>query len=138
MAIGKKLAKAREGIDREHLYSLDEAIKMVKERAKSKFDETIEIAKRSGAPAEIYHLKVAGKQNWGKLDDVIKRVEAARAIGPVMGDRPLHQGAPEGHHAVERRRHRGRRLQRHTAGVAAAARHLRQATRWGAHPRRTG
>jgi N-acyl-D-amino-acid deacylase len=44
-------------------------------------DETIEIAKRSGAPAEIYHLKVAGKQNWGKLDDVIRKVEAARASG---------------------------------------------------------
>ena len=44
MAVGKKLAKAREGIDREHLYKLDEAIKMVKERASAKFDETIEIA----------------------------------------------------------------------------------------------
>ena len=44
MAIGKKLAKAREGIDREHLYSIDEAIKMVKSRASAKFDETIEIA----------------------------------------------------------------------------------------------
>ncbi len=44
-------------------------------------DETIEIAKRSGAPAEIYHLKVAGKQNWGKLDDVIRKVESARATG---------------------------------------------------------
>ena len=44
MAIGKKLAKAREGIDREHLYTLTEAVKMVKERASAKFDETIEIA----------------------------------------------------------------------------------------------
>ncbi len=44
MAIGKKLAKAREGIDREHLYTIDEAIKMAKERASAKFDETIEIA----------------------------------------------------------------------------------------------
>ena len=44
MAIGKKLIKAREGINREKLYSLADAIKMVKERAKSKFDETIEIA----------------------------------------------------------------------------------------------
>src|SRR6202051_2218282 len=43
MAIGKRLSKAREGVDREHLYPLAEAIKMVKERAKSKFDETIEI-----------------------------------------------------------------------------------------------
>jgi large subunit ribosomal protein L1 len=44
MAIGKRLKKVREGIDREKLYPLADAIKMVKERAKSKFDETIEIA----------------------------------------------------------------------------------------------
>ena len=44
MAIGKRLKKAREGVDREKLYSLTDAIKMVKERAKSKFDETVEIA----------------------------------------------------------------------------------------------
>ena len=44
-------------------------------------DETIDIAKRSGAPAEIYHLKVAGRRNWGKLDAVIAKIEAARASG---------------------------------------------------------
>jgi large subunit ribosomal protein L1 len=44
MAIGKRLNKAREGIDREKLYPLADAIKMVKERAKAKFDETIEVA----------------------------------------------------------------------------------------------
>ena len=44
MAIGKRLKKAREGVDREKLYPLTDAIKMVKERAKSKFDETVEIA----------------------------------------------------------------------------------------------
>src|SRR3977135_1903390 len=44
MAIGKRLKKAREGVDREKLYPLGDAIKMVKERAKSKFDETVEIA----------------------------------------------------------------------------------------------
>jgi large subunit ribosomal protein L1 len=44
MAIGKRLKNAREGIDREKLYPLADAIKMVKERAKSKFDETIEVA----------------------------------------------------------------------------------------------
>jgi N-acyl-D-amino-acid deacylase len=43
--------------------------------------ETIDIAKASGAPAEIYHLKAAGQANWGKLDTVIKDVEAARAAG---------------------------------------------------------
>src|SRR6202171_5602879 len=44
MAIGKRLKKAREGVDREKLYPLADAIKMVKERAKAKFDETIEIS----------------------------------------------------------------------------------------------
>jgi N-acyl-D-amino-acid deacylase len=43
--------------------------------------ETIDIAKASGAPAEIYHLKAAGQVNWGKLDAVIGQVEAARASG---------------------------------------------------------
>jgi N-acyl-D-amino-acid deacylase len=43
--------------------------------------ETIEIAQASGAPAEIYHLKVAGKSNWNKLDPLIKTIEAARASG---------------------------------------------------------
>ena len=48
MAAGKKITKAREGIDREKLYSLDEAIKMVKARVSAKFDETIEIAMNLG------------------------------------------------------------------------------------------
>ena len=42
--VGKKITKAREGIDRNKLYKLDEAVKMVKARASAKFDETIEIA----------------------------------------------------------------------------------------------
>jgi len=44
-------------------------------------DELIQISKDSGAPAEIYHLKASGQQNWGKLDTVIARIEAARAGG---------------------------------------------------------
>src|SRR5262244_2541829 len=45
---GKRVLKAREGINRERLYSLDEAVKMVKDRAKAKFDETVEIAMNLG------------------------------------------------------------------------------------------
>ncbi|WOF44425.1 D-aminoacylase [Sphingopyxis indica] len=44
-------------------------------------DELIEISRKSGAPAEIYHLKFAGKANWGKYDPIIARVEAARKAG---------------------------------------------------------
>lgn len=44
-------------------------------------DELIRIARESGAPAEIYHLKAAGVDNYGKMDEVIARVEAARAEG---------------------------------------------------------
>lgn len=44
-------------------------------------DELIDIARKSGGPAEIYHLKQAGQPNWDKLDAVIARVEAARKAG---------------------------------------------------------
>jgi N-acyl-D-amino-acid deacylase len=44
-------------------------------------DELITIARASGGPAEIYHLKQAGRGNWDKLDPIIARVEAARASG---------------------------------------------------------
>ncbi len=44
-------------------------------------DETISIARQSGAPAEIYHLKAGGKSNWPKLDEVIAKVNAARKSG---------------------------------------------------------
>jgi N-acyl-D-amino-acid deacylase len=47
----------------------------------SALQETIEIAKASGAPAEIYHLKISGKDNWGKIDKVIATVDQARASG---------------------------------------------------------
>jgi large subunit ribosomal protein L1 len=48
MAHGKRVQAAREGIDRTKLYPLSEAVKLVKERAKAKFDETIEIAMNLG------------------------------------------------------------------------------------------
>jgi N-acyl-D-amino-acid deacylase len=43
--------------------------------------ETIDIARASGAPAEIYHLKAAGKENWDKLGALIAAVDRARAQG---------------------------------------------------------
>ena len=44
-------------------------------------DELVEISRKSGAPAEIYHFKQAGKVNWDKLDAAIAKVNAARAEG---------------------------------------------------------
>jgi N-acyl-D-amino-acid deacylase len=43
--------------------------------------ESIDIARASGAPAEIYHLKAAGKANWSKLDSLIALVNQARSSG---------------------------------------------------------
>src|SRR5919197_3515999 len=45
---GKRVKTTREGIDRTKLYPLDQAVKMVKDRAKAKFDETIEVAMNLG------------------------------------------------------------------------------------------
>jgi N-acyl-D-amino-acid deacylase len=44
-------------------------------------EELIGIARAANVPAEIYHLKAAGAQNWAKIDSVIARVNAARAEG---------------------------------------------------------
>jgi N-acyl-D-amino-acid deacylase len=43
--------------------------------------ETIDIARASGAPAEIYHFKQAGRPNWGKFDAAVAMVEDARKQG---------------------------------------------------------
>ncbi len=44
-------------------------------------DELITISREAHVPAEIYHLKAAGRQNWPKMDEVIRHVNAARAEG---------------------------------------------------------
>jgi N-acyl-D-amino-acid deacylase len=44
-------------------------------------DELLAIARATNAPAEIYHLKAAGKGNWGKLDAVVAKVDSARRAG---------------------------------------------------------
>jgi large subunit ribosomal protein L1 len=48
MANGKRTTAVREGVDRTKLYPLEEAVKMVKDRAKATFDETIEVAMNLG------------------------------------------------------------------------------------------
>jgi N-acyl-D-amino-acid deacylase len=44
-------------------------------------DELITIAREADIPAEIYHLKAAGQSNWSKMEQVIRKIEAARASG---------------------------------------------------------
>lgn len=44
-------------------------------------DELIRIAREANIAAEIYHLKAAGQSNWGKLDEVIKKIDTARQQG---------------------------------------------------------
>jgi N-acyl-D-amino-acid deacylase len=44
-------------------------------------DELVDISRRSGAPAEIWHFKASGPGNWPKQQAAIERVEAARAAG---------------------------------------------------------
>jgi N-acyl-D-amino-acid deacylase len=44
-------------------------------------DEVFRIAREAGIPAEVYHLKAAGKASWGRMPQILKRIEAARAEG---------------------------------------------------------
>src|SRR6476469_3203704 len=59
----KRTAAIREGVDREKLYPLEEAVKMVKERAKAKFDETIEVAMNLGVDPRHADQMVRGVAN---------------------------------------------------------------------------
>src|SRR5579863_3366280 len=60
---GKRLTKARDGIDRIKLYPLPEAVKLVKERAIAKFDETVEIAMNLGVDPKHADQMVRGVVN---------------------------------------------------------------------------
>jgi len=51
------------------------------DRLQQAVQETFDIAEASGAPAEIYHFKQAGRDNWGKLDKVVDMIDAERAKG---------------------------------------------------------
>ena len=66
-------------------------------------EEVFRIAREADVPAEIWHLKTAGRQNWGRMGAVLKRIEAARAEGleiaanmyPWMASsNSLHAGFP--------------------------------------------
>src|SRR5438128_4561822 len=44
-------------------------------------DELIRISREAGIPAEVYHIKAAGQPNWGKIDDLLTRIEGAQKKG---------------------------------------------------------
>ena len=50
-------------------------------RLEEAVEEFITIAREAGVRGEIYHLKAAGESNWGKMERVLQRIEAARAEG---------------------------------------------------------
>ncbi len=79
--IGKRLKKAREGVDREKFYAIDEAIKVVKERAKAKFDETVEVSMNLGVDPKHADQTVRGVCNLPNGSGRTQRV-AVFARGP--------------------------------------------------------
>ena len=44
-------------------------------------DEAVRIAREAHIPVEIWHIKVAGKQNWGRMPEVVAKIDAARSAG---------------------------------------------------------
>ncbi len=45
------------------------------------FDELLRISREAHIPAELYHIKALGQKNWGKVDTLLTRIEAARKEG---------------------------------------------------------
>jgi dihydroorotase/N-acyl-D-amino-acid deacylase len=44
-------------------------------------DEAFRVGREAHIPVEIWHLKAAGKQNWGRMPEIVKRIDDARAAG---------------------------------------------------------
>jgi large subunit ribosomal protein L1 len=105
-SIGKRLRAAREGVDREKFYPVDEAVKVVKARAKAKFDETIEIAMNLGVDPKHADQMVRGVCNLPNGSGRTQRVavfargakaEEAKAAGAdVVGAEDLVEEVSKG------------------------------------------
>jgi large subunit ribosomal protein L1 len=106
MAAGKRLKSAREGIDHVKAYPLDEAVKLVKERAKAKFDETIEVAMNLGVDPRHADQMVRGvvslPNGTGRSQRVAvfargdKAEEAKKAGADVVGAEDLVETVQKG------------------------------------------
>jgi dihydroorotase/N-acyl-D-amino-acid deacylase len=44
-------------------------------------DEAIRIGREAGIPVEVWHLKTAGKNNWGRMPEVVAKIDSARRAG---------------------------------------------------------
>jgi len=96
---GKRIRGAREDIDRLKLYAIDEAVKMVKGKAKAKFDETIEIAMNLGVDPKHADQMVRGVVNLPNGTGRVLRVavfakgekadEARKAGADIVGAEDL-------------------------------------------------
>ena len=51
------------------------------DRIDGALDEAFRIGREAGIPVNIWHLKIGGRPNWGKMPKIIERIEAARASG---------------------------------------------------------
>ncbi|RTL73284.1 MAG: 50S ribosomal protein L1 [Hyphomicrobiales bacterium] len=106
MHVGKRLKSAREGVDRERFYPIEEAIKVVKERAKAKFDETVEISMNLGVDPKHADQMVRGVCNLPNGSGRSQRVavfakgakaEEAKAAGAdVVGAEDLVEQVSKG------------------------------------------
>ena len=104
--IGKKMRQARDGIDREGLYPLEDAVKMVKDRASAKFDETIEVAINLGVDPRHADQMVRGVCNLpngtgrslrvGVFAKDAKADEAREAGADVVGAEDLVEKVQKG------------------------------------------
>lgn len=66
-------------------------------RLAESLEELLHVARVARVPVEVYHLKAAGPANWGKMDAVLARIEAARASGiPVTADMYCYTAAATG------------------------------------------
>src|SRR6476620_8471281 len=103
---GKRFRSAVEKIEREHLYSLEEAVKLVKDGAKAKFDETIEIAMNLGVDPRHADQMVRGvvtlpsgsgrTQRVGVFARGAKAEEAKAAGADVVGAEELVEKVNKG------------------------------------------
>lgn len=69
-----KVAAEYDGMYASHLRSESEQLLEA-------LDELLSIARRAKIRAEVYHIKASGRRNWSKLDEMFRRIEAARAEG---------------------------------------------------------